>query len=498
VIQDFFKSLGSSNSPFESVLQSGDTSLTLLDLRRRVDDLALHLQGRDTKSVGLYLDNGFDWIIADLACQIAGLVVVPLPLFFSAEQVRHAVRSGGVDTVITDRRVHKVLPDATVGPADNYFVEAGTEIYDLPASKSVLLPAGTQKVTFTSGTTGTPKGVCLSARQQLTLANSLASAIDVKNPIHLCVLPLSTLLENLAGVYAPLLSGGRVIAPPLAEVGLDGSSRLNVKQLLAAINQYQPNTLIVVPEMLNALALSADAGWRPPASLQFVAVGGGKTSPELLRYARSVGLPVYEGYGLSECSSVVSLNVPAANRIGAVGRPLPHVTVSIIDGEIVVTDSAFLGYASQPDSWGKGAVHTGDIGHIDSDGYLHVDGRQKNQLISSFGRNLSPEWVESELLAGPVLQQAVVIGDDRPHCAALVLPRDPSVADSKIANWIDKVNIKLPDYAHVTTWYRLPKALATEDGLLTENGRPKRANIENQYGYAIADLYESEQKVSNL
>ncbi len=498
MIQDFFKEVKSSNSPFESVLQSADSHLSLPDLQRRVDDLALHLRGQDTKCVALYLDNGLDWIVADLACQIAELRVVPLPLFFSAEQVRHAVLSGGVDTVITDQRIHEVLPNVSVGPAVNDFVEANTKIVRLSPHRSALLPAGTQKVTFTSGTTGTPKGVCLSAKQQLTLAKSLASVIAVDKPIHLCVLPLSTLLENLAGVYAPLLAGGKVIAPPLAEVGLDGSSGLNIKQLLAAIDKYQPSTLIVVPEMLNALTLSADAGWQPPDSLQFVAVGGGKTSPELLCRAHSAGLPVYEGYGLSECSSVVSLNVPAANRVGAVGRPLPHVSVSIIDGEIVVAGSAFLGYANHADSWGKDVVHTGDLGHIDNDGYLHVDGRLTNRLISSFGRNLSPEWVESELLAGPVLRQAVVIGDDRPHCAALVLPHKPSTSDSEIAEWIDKVNIKLPDYAHVRSWYRLPKALATADGLLTENGRPKRANIENHYAFAIANLYESDKKVSNL
>lgn len=498
MIQYFFKKLGTSNSPFESVLQSGDTSLSLIDFLHHVDDLALHLQGQEIKSVALYLDNGADWIIADLACQIAELPVVPLPLFFSAEQVRHAVLSGGVDTIITDRRVHEILPSAAIAPSDNFFVEDTIEIRRLPPNGTALLPPGTQKVTFTSGTTGTPKGVCLSARQQLTLASSLASVVRVDNPVHLCVLPLSTLLENLAGVYAPLLSGGRVIAPPLAKVGLDGSSGLNVEQLLACINQYQPNTLIVVPEMLNALVLAADAGWQPPISLRFVAVGGGKTSPELLRHAHSHGIPAYEGYGLSECSSVVSLNVPDANRIGAVGRPLPHVDVSIVDGEIVVTGNAFLGYANQPDSWGKDLVHTGDIGHIDSDGYLYVDGRLKHQLISSFGRNLSPEWVESELLTGPMLQQAVVIGDDRPYCVALVWPRDPSSSASEIAAWISEVNIRLPDYARVKNWYRLPKVLLTSDGLLTENGRPKRVNIENQYELAIASLYESRQEVSNL
>ncbi len=339
------------------------------------------------------------------------------------------------------------------------------------------MPAGTQKITFTSGTTGAPKGVCLSAEQQLTLAQSLASVIGLDAPRHLCVLPLSTLLENLAGVYAPLLAGGTVVVPALAEVGLAGSSGLDVSRWLACIEHYQPDSLILVPEMLNALTLAAGAGWPVPTSLQFVAVGGGKVSPEMLRRARDLGIPAYEGYGLSECSFGRLPERPGRYRPGAVGRPLPHVDVSIEDDEILVQGNAFLGYVGQPETWGADAVHTGDIGCIDADGFVHVSGRRKHQLITSFGRNLSPEWVESELLAGPMLQQAVIIGDDRPYCVALVLPRNSSSSDADIAAWVHATNQRLPDYARILSWYRLPSALSHADGLLTENGRPKRIAI---------------------
>jgi long-subunit acyl-CoA synthetase (AMP-forming) len=493
-----FDCLRDSGRPSDIVLKSGALSLSRSDLRQQVEALASRLQVTGVSRIALYADNGMDWAIWDLACQLAELPAVPLPLFFSDEQIRHAISSSGVDAVIADRSLDAALPDAKLDPAFNPLMRGDARIYRLQPSQTTSLPPGTQKITFTSGTTGTPKGVCLSAGQQITLAISLMSAIDIDEPRHLCVLPLSTLLENLAGLYAPLTAGGTVIAPPLAEIGLSGSSGLDIGKLLACIQRYQPNSLILVPEMLNALTLAAAAGWQAPQSLRFVAVGGGKVSPDLLSRARNAGIPAYEGYGLSECSSVVCLNVPANDQVGSVGKPLPHVNVTTVNGEIVVTGSTFLGYANQPDSWGNDSVHTGDIGHIAEDGFVCVDGRLKHQLITSFGRNLSPEWVESELLSGPTLQQAIVIGDDRPFCVALVYPRDASSSDQDMADWVNEVNLSLPDYARISRWYRLPTALSSRDGLLTDNGRPKRANIEHKYQLAIDDLYEIHQEVANL
>ena len=134
---------------------------------------------------------------------------------------------------------------------------------------------------------------------------------------------LSTLLENIAGVYTPLLANGCIITPSLMDLGMHGSSTLNVGKLLTRLTGYQPNSLILVPELLLALVQACEKGWQPPQSLMFVAVGGGKVSPTLLQNVREHGLPVYEGYGLSECSSVVCLNSPDQNRTGSVGKALP-------------------------------------------------------------------------------------------------------------------------------------------------------------------------------
>jgi len=478
-MQDLMLTISQAGSATDIVLQSGAKSLSRSELLLAVDGLAKQLRSLNVKSVALYADNGIDWILIDLACQALGIRVVPVPLFFSTAQIKHTIASSGATALVSDQQNIEKLIGASAGQA----FCGMTSLYTLEESESADLPEGTQKITFTSGTTGSPKGVCLSAEQQVAVATAIAAVASDGNPKHLCVLPLSTLLENLAGVYAPLLSGGSVTAPSLADVGLAGSSGLDIKQFLHCITEHQPNTMILVPEILNALTEATECGWRPPSSLHFVAVGGGKVSPELLRRARAAGLPANEGYGLSECASVVTLNVPGADHIGSVGRPLPHVSIEIEQDEIVVRGSQFLGYAGQPDSWNAACVRTGDLGHIDEDGFVFVSGRAKNQLISSFGRNISPEWVESELLAGPLLQQAVVIGDARPYCVALVEPRNAATTDADIDTWIRSANQKLPDYARVVDWHRVTA--------------PQRVTIERDCSVEIERMYATNAEASN-
>lgn len=488
------KLIGCDEAEF-SVADSFDEPLSAADLINRVRVVASILTRSGCRGVALYADNGIDWIVSDLACQLAGVAIVPLPLFFSDEQLQFAIRSSGVDALLTDQvpRLSTLLTN--IGCGDVLAAAGQMRLLALEADPQAQVPPATSKITFTSGTTGTPKGVCLSALQQRVVAESLVAAVGIERPRHLCLLPLSTLLENVAGVYAPLLAGGHVIAPSLIKLGLIGSSGLNTGRLLENISLYAPDSLILVPEMLRALTVAAANGWTPPESLKFVAVGGGKTAPGLIRSARDAGLPVYEGYGLSECSSVVSLNSRHNDRVGSAGRPLQHAGVEIDDGEIVVVGSTFLGYAGQPDSWNQHCVRTGDLGHIDVDGHLQIDGRKKNLLISSFGRNISPEWVESELLAGLLLQQAVIFGDAQPCCVALVSPRVVTTTDAQIDAWISEVNAGLPDYARIAVWHRLSHPLTSASGLMTENGRPKREQIAGQFQQILTDMFDQPQEI---
>ena len=131
---------------------------------------------------------------------------------------------------------------------------------------------------------------------------------------------------------------------------------------------------------------------------------------------------------------------------------------------------------------------------MDERGFVTVTGRSKNVLITSFGRNISPEWVESELSAGNHFQQVLVTGDGRPGCAALLLPLNSGLGDGQIQAIVDEVNTRLPDYARVAQWLRLVEPMTSANGLLTDNGRPRRDRIAAHYSRDIEQLYKPQQE----
>ncbi|WP_226642260.1 AMP-binding protein [Microbulbifer variabilis] len=452
-----------------------------------VEGIAAELRERNIQVLGLYADNGPNWLLVDLACQLAETTIVPLPVFFSQPQLAHTIRTSGMQALLTDD-CERFTSLREIGQAQAEIAEMA--LIEVLGAEQTVLPVQTAKITFTSGSTGTPRGVCLSEQTQFATAEALVKQLGpLDSRIHLCLLPLATLLENVAGAYSSWLRGGQVVAPPMASLGLTGSSGLDVAQMAKCIDEHLPHSLILLPQMLKALLEHCErSGWQPPSSLRFVAVGGGKVATKLLLQARSIGLPVYEGYGLSECGSVVALNLPGSDRPGAVGRPLPHCEVALKAGEVMVRGPRYLGYLDDAGECESHWLATGDLGEIDADGFLHITGRKKNILISAFGRNISPEWIESEVLLEPMVQQCVVVGDARPHCAALIFPR-PGSSREQLDNWLAAVNNKLPDYAQVRSWAELPAPLTFADGLLTANGRPRRDRIAERYQDSIENLY---------
>lgn len=465
-----------------------DKAYSWLELYKAIIDVAQQLQIASNKTVAFYAENGPAWVIVDLACQMADVTLLPLPAFFSDQQLMHAIKQAGATAILHNNgdRLSNILALNDQQPITLSSLGLVLSTIDQP---EVSLPATTAKITFTSGSTGHPKGVCLSNHQQLCVAQSLLSATALIAPRHLSILPFSTLLENIGGIYAPLLGGGTIIALPASSLGFNGSNGFDLNSLLATISQYQPNSMILLPELLMALVAAISKGWQPPSSLKFIAVGGSKVSASLLEHAQALGLPVYEGYGLSECSSVVSVNSPSDNKLGTIGKVLPHLNVTIEQGEIVVAGNAFLGYINEPDSWSKAKVYTGDLGFFDDNNYLHINGRKKNLLISSFGRNINPEWVESELLSSGLLQQCVIFGDAKPYCVSLVYPRDSNTSEQTIQLLIDSVNQQLPNYAQIVQWIKLTEPLSFANGLLTSNGRPVREKILHHYAKPIEQLY---------
>lgn len=475
-------------------LEDGARELSYRQLREMLRAERDWLSAASVRRCAILADNGIPWVLADLALHLAGTPCLPLPGYFTRSQCRHALDDASVDAVLCD------APELVLALAPDWRV-AGTS----PASGLTLLrrpiirldgaalPAGTTKITYTSGSTATAKGVCLGREHLETVAAALAQATrEIAIERHLCVLPLATLLENVGGIYAPLLAGARVMLPGLGTLGFSHGA-LDAGKLIRCIDRSRPSSLILVPELLKVLVVAAERGWPAPASLRFLAVGGACVAPELLQRAAAVGLPVFEGYGLSECASVVCLNTPSARRCGSVGRALPHVRLTLDpEGQILVSGPTMLGYLGDDRPGGGSAYATGDRGEIDAEGYVYVRGRLRNVFISSFGRNVSPEWVERELVQDTRIGQAVVSGEARPYPVAVLSPGSTDGGPAGIAEAVASANLRLPDYAQVRRWLVASEPFSVANGLLTANGRPRRARIMAEYGARLEALYRAE------
>ena len=442
----------------EKIALIGDTSCisykALPDLIEKRIEL---LHENDVIVAGLQMDNGPDWILWDIALAAGGFVCVPLPAFFTVAQRQHAAQSAGISHFIT---------------------REGIKATGIIAA--VSLPAGTAKITFTSGTTGTPKGVCLPQQVLEEIAGNLVTSIGAEYADrHLSILPLSILLENVAGAYSTLLAGGTCHLYNLSSIGFTNPFQPDFEKLSYVLDNKKITSGILVPELLRGLMNMIELREQKFPALRFLAVGGSKVAPKMVTKARSLGLPVYEGYGLSECGSVVALNTPHNDKPGTVGRVLPHIDLSIRNGEIIVHNPAFLGYLDAPHA---GDFATGDLGNFNGDDYLAINGRSKNVIITSFGRNISPEWIESLLMTAPDVAQAFVYGDARPFPSALIVPSRKGADTSMI---VEQVNKTLPAYARISNFY-VVSPFMIQNGLLTPTGRLRRNAIFKQYHSLIS------------
>ncbi|MBI5041568.1 MAG: AMP-binding protein [Gammaproteobacteria bacterium] len=472
--------------PTVPALADSERTLDYATLWQQVETLAAQLDGR---RIAYLLANGCAWALIDLAVQYRGATGIPIPTFFSAAQIAHLLADAAPDFILTDQPERIAV--LVRGSSKMRRTVAGREVFAFvrDAAPVTALPPHTAKLTYTSGTTGQPKGVCLSGEAIERVTLSLSDAVQASAEDRaLSLLPLSTLLENIGGLYAPLANGGLACVPDLASCGMQGSSGVQPERLIEALHRYAPTSIILVPQLLKVLVEARAAGITLPASLRFIAVGGAPTSPALIERARAFGLPVYEGYGLSESASVVSLNRPGDERRGSVGRPLPHVHVRIAaDGEIEVAGNLFSGYLGAV-SLANAYWPSGDLGYLDAEGYLFVTGRKKTAFATAYGRNVAPEWVESELTGSGAILQAAVFGEGRPFSVGVIVPH-PRASQEQLSLAIDATNQRLPDYARVLAWTVGDEPFSPRNGLATATGAVNRNAIASHYAAQIEHLY---------
>ncbi|MFG2648491.1 AMP-binding protein [Streptomyces sp. NPDC048436] len=441
--------------------------------------------------VGVVAGNGPEWVAADLALLLGGHVEVPVPLAFSGEQAGSLLRE--VKLCLADEAGARKLASwglsetVTVIPVSTADAVVASEadaanLPELPDERLI-------KVIHTSGTTGAPKGVKIRSRALDALLTSLDSVSpDGVYARYLSLVPFSLLIEQVTAVYLPIINGGRVILLP-ETTALLGTAGSRADDVVTWMRAARPTAAVLPPAAVSALDKSVRNQDPRVAELlgdgprPFLMAGGAPVDVEAQLRLDAAGLRIHEGYGLSENSSVVSWNTPENWRPGTVGKPLPHCRVRLsAEGELLVkSTSLFAGYTvedptSRPvdeDGW----LHTGDRAEIDDDGYIRILGRLKNVIITSHGRNVSPEWVEGSLRSCPSVVDAVVFGEGREHLTAVLVTLDGDDPDAVRRQARDHAERHLAETDRPEDFVVVPDSRDFRDTYFTVTGRPRRPLI---------------------
>lgn len=412
-------------------------------------------------------------------------------------------------------------------------------------------------IIYTSGTTGEPKGVMLTHANLVSNLRSAARVLDVGHTdVALSFLPLSHAFERMAG-FVYLLTGVQIVfAESFETVGRDvsmvrptvltgvprvyekmqarilekGSASPPAKAALfrwamrvgAARGRAMLTGRTIGPFLAMQIALAdrlvfakirAGVGGR----LRFVISGSAPLPPAIAQFFQGLGVPVIEGYGLTETAPILTVNPPRAPRLGTVGRPLPGIELRIAaDGEILARGPNIMsGYYNKPEASAEvlrdGWFHTGDIGTIDADGYLTITDRKKDVLVTSGGKKIAPQPIESILKRSPLVSEAMVLGDRRKYAAALIVP-DFSTLERRLKELgrppgehadlvtrqdvidlyqeiIDALNLDLSQFERIRRIALLPSEFSVESGELTPTMKVKRKVVEDKWREKIEELY---------
>ncbi len=531
--------------------------------------------------VGLFSANRPEWHIADFAALGLGAAVVPIYFNESPDRIVYILNHSGAEIVFVagemqSRRLlecrdkltsvkHIIcaasLPDlgGEVLRYETFIASAGDEAvaeYRLRAAR--VTPEQPATIIYTSGTTGEPKGVVLT-HSNISSNEQISAEAFAMLPADTAVsfLPLSHVYERtisyaylFRGVHVayvermddlpqalletqPTLSAAvpRVFEKLHANIMHKGQEATGVKRRLfdwavgvalrsvrwRAYGERAPLGLRIrwsIADRAVYTKIRDGVGGRMRAFIS----GGGPLTRELAEFFWAVGVPVYQGYGLTESSPVVSANCPRANKVGSVGKPIANVEVRIAeDGEIFVHGPCVMqGYYLKPDETRAvispdGWLATGDIGRLDEDGYLYVTDRKKDLFKTAAGKFIAPQPIEGLLKSSPLISNAVLVGDKRKFISALIVPNfarvealaraqgrtfasheqiaaDPWVHEL-IGKEVDRLNPSLAQYETIKRFALLDRDFSFDDGQLTYTLKLKRRVIDERYGKVIETLY---------
>jgi long-chain acyl-CoA synthetase len=509
------------------------------DVRRLA--LALRRYGvRPGDRVVQISENRYEWLVTDLAIQSLAAVHVPVHATLSGPQMVYQIDHcrPAVVMVSTDEQIDKVgAAAAGLREAGDFVVVAYDSARDEFAGRSIISwtsclaaagsdasfspepadPSAPATLLYTSGTTGEPKGVMLSQQNLTSNCQGVLQVLPVAHDdVRLCFLPLSHIFARTCDMYTWVVGGCQLA---LAQ------SRTTVIQDCAAV---RPTIINGVPYFYERVCRAiCDAGSaEDPQALQkllggrirFCCSGGAALPDHVFDFFQQRGLAVCQGYGLTESSPVITVSTPDACRRGAVGRTIPDVEVRVADdGEILTRGPhVMLGYYRDPESTAQtirdGWLHTGDLGRLDDDGYLHITGRRKEILVTLGGKNIAPVAIEALLAQDPLVHQALLLGDGKKYLAALIVP-DPEALRSEImrrkipvvspqqalihpavlelyAEVIRQRLMGVSQYEQVARFMLLPRAFSIELEEMTPKLSLRREVIQAHFAQEIAALFQ--------
>ncbi len=330
---------------------------------------------------------------------------------------------------------------------------------DKDADKPV--PEDIATIIFTSGTTGKSKGVMLT---QNNLVSNVQSVSYYAEPgtVMLSVLPVHH-------VYCLVMDW-------LKGFSLGATICINdsFMHMVRNMSIFKPEVILMVPMMVETIykKLAAADSSIPKniladkifgGNLRIIFMGGAHLDPFYIEKFAEYGIDIYEGYGMSECSPVISSNLPESHKIGSIGRPLSNAEISFDNGEILVRGTSVMkGYYKMPEETAEtlrdGWLHTGDKGYLDEDGFLFINGRVKNLIILSNGENISPEEIENKLALNELVGEVIVTGENNGLTARIYPEQELVLANNmnedeiqeKLQKFLDKYNSEQPTYRRIT------------------------------------------------
>ncbi len=450
---------------------------SMVELEARVRSHALRLKRLEIRRLLWIADNGPAWPILELAAMRAGIVLTPLGPDPSWELVRHVTSITGCDVVLTDDPA--ALEDH-LGHGEPVPPTLGARGWRItPEGRVPPIPAETARISITGGNTGDPRGVCHDGATIWGESERLCATLSMTpHDVHLALLPLADPGVARWVIHSALLSGATTVLSPLRSLGLVGDEAGDPIAIAAMIERTAPTILLVTPAILEGW-LSTLPGSDPHVRerLRRVITVGAPLPRAVSRHADELGVPVYSGYGLTEAGGIVSMNSPRESLRGTVGRPHAGMTLRVLaDGELMVRGASHLGVLDESGFVpAQEECATGDLASIDGNGFLSIQGRKKNRIVTPGGREICPEWIEEILRAQPSIAEAFVFGEDRPYLAAVILP--VRGRESQVHGELRGANLRFPEISRLGGWHIYDRPLSHEERTLTPTGRPNRTEI---------------------